>query len=256
VTTDTTNPRFWAISRPDRVTFWYNSARFPTFVTNKNGNTLSFTLSAVQPGDDPGGPKFHITQVTDAAGQGPNPAPNRSFNITYFTKATAKKPQIRGQIASITDHLFDPNHPENGHQLLFNYYDDGNLLSITEAGGFNADGSPDRSASWPGRHLAARQPERPHAGVGGRVAVGVDDILSQALNGTTTVTNTYDPTNLITNNPDNIILSIAEKGPQVQGGGVVLDLSQTSVTAADLGNVMERVSGLTPDVTNVVVLPK
>src|SRR5262249_15660829 len=66
VTTDTTNPRFWAITRPDRVTFWYNSAGFPTFVTDKNGNTLSFTLSAVQPGDDPGGPKFHVTQVTDA----------------------------------------------------------------------------------------------------------------------------------------------------------------------------------------------
>src|SRR5262252_4233651 len=121
VTTDTTNPRFWALTRPDRVTFWYNSAGFPTFVTDKNGNTLSFTLSAVQPGDDPGGPKFHVTQVTDAAGQGTNPAPNRSFNITYFTKATAKKPQIRGKIASITDHL--------GHQLSFGYYDDGNLLN-------------------------------------------------------------------------------------------------------------------------------
>src|SRR5499427_1071902 len=148
VTTDTTNPKFWAITRPDRVTFWYNSAGFPTFVTDKNGNTLSFTLSAVQPGDDPGGPKFHVTQVTDAAGQGPNPAPNRSFNITYFTKQTAKKPQIRGKVASIIDHLFDPNHPENGHQLLFTYYDDGNLLKITEAGGFNADGTPLASRSW------------------------------------------------------------------------------------------------------------
>jgi len=140
VTTDTTNPRFWALTRPDRVTFFYNHDGFPTAVTDKNGNTLSFTLSAVQPGDDPGGPKFHVTQVTDAAGQGPNPAPNRSFNITYFTKATAKKPQIRGKIASITDHL--------GHLLSFSYYDDGNLLSITEAGGSNADGSPLASRSW------------------------------------------------------------------------------------------------------------
>jgi RHS repeat-associated protein len=66
----------------------------------------------------------------------------------------------------------------------------------------------------------------------------------------------YDVYTPITSNPDNVILGIAEKGPQVQGGGVVLDLSQTSVTAADLGNVMARVSGLTPDVTNVVILPK
>jgi RHS repeat-associated protein len=140
VTTDTTNPKFWAITRPDRVTFWYNSSGFPTFVTDKNGNTLSFTLSAVQPGDDPGGPKFHVTQVTDAAGQGSNPAPNRSFNINYFTKATARKPQIRGKIASITDHL--------NHEFDFSYYDDGNLLSITEQGGSNADGSFLASRSW------------------------------------------------------------------------------------------------------------
>ncbi len=121
------------------MTSWYNHDGFPTFVTDKNGNTLSYTLSAVQPGDDPGGPKFHVTQVTDAAGQGSSPAPNRSFNVTYFARATARKPQIRGKVASITDHL--------GHELDFSYYDDGNLLGITEQGGSNADGSflPSRS---------------------------------------------------------------------------------------------------------------
>jgi RHS repeat-associated protein len=140
VTTDTTNPKFWAITRPDRSTFSFNSDGYPTFVTDKNGNTLSFTLTAVQPGDDPGGPKFHITKVTDASGQGSSPAPNRSFNITYFTKATARKPQIRGKVASITDHL--------GHELDFAYYDDGNLLSLTEQGGTNVDGSPLAGRSW------------------------------------------------------------------------------------------------------------
>jgi RHS repeat-associated protein len=140
--------RFWAFTRPDRVTFFYDQQGFPTAVSDRNGNTISFTLSAVQPGDDPGGPKFHVTQVTDAAGQGSSPAPNRSFNVTYFTKATARKPQIRGKIASITDHLFDPQHPERGHQLSFAYYDDGNLLSVTEQGGSNADGSPLASRSW------------------------------------------------------------------------------------------------------------
>jgi RHS repeat-associated protein len=142
VSTDTSlQGRFWAITRPDRVTFFYDSQGFPTAVSDKNGNTLTYTLTAVQPGDDPGGPKFHVTQVTDAAGQGSNPAPNRSFNITYFTKATARKPQIRGKIASITDHLFDPNNAGVGRELDFAYYDDGNLLRITDKGGHNADGS-------------------------------------------------------------------------------------------------------------------
>src|SRR5207248_1360777 len=80
---------------------------------------------------DAGGTKFKITKVTDPGG--------RSFNITYFTKADAKKPQIRGKVKSITDHL--------GRELDFDYYLDGNLLRITQKGGTNPDGSflPDRS---------------------------------------------------------------------------------------------------------------
>jgi RHS repeat-associated protein len=133
VTTDTTNPRYWAITRSDRTTFYFSSDGYPTFVRDRNGNEISFTLTAVQPGDDPGGPKFHVTKVTDAAGQGPSPAPHRSFDITYFTKATAKKPQVRGKVASITDHM--------GHELDLSYYEDGNLLGISEKGSSGVDGS-------------------------------------------------------------------------------------------------------------------
>jgi len=136
-TTDTT--RWWAFTRPDRVTFFYNQSGYPTYVTDRYGNTISFTLTAVQPGDDPSGPKFHITSVTDAAGQGSAPAPRRSYTITYFVKADSVKPQVRGKVKSITDH--------GGHELDFSYYDDGNLLRFVERGGTNADGTflPDRS---------------------------------------------------------------------------------------------------------------
>ncbi|TME54491.1 MAG: RHS repeat protein [Chloroflexi bacterium] len=130
-TTDTN--RWWAFTRPDRVTFFYNQAGYPTYVTDRNGNTISFTLSAVAPADDPGGPKFHITQVIDAAGQGGSPAPNRAFNISYYVKADKVKSHVRGRIKTITDHI--------GHALDFTYYDDGNLLRIVQRGGVNADGS-------------------------------------------------------------------------------------------------------------------
>jgi RHS repeat-associated protein len=128
-TTDTT--RWWALTRPDRVTYFYNQAGYPTYVTDKNGNSLTFTLYQPPTSDNPGHPAFQITKVTDAAG--------RSYTVNYYTKATAKKPQIRGNISSILDH--------SGHELDFNYYEDGNLLSITQRGGTNADGSflPDRS---------------------------------------------------------------------------------------------------------------
>ncbi|MDQ3981342.1 MAG: Ig-like domain-containing protein, partial [Actinomycetota bacterium] len=126
--------RKWALTRPDRVTFFYDSEGYPTSVEDKNGNRISFTLEATPPGEDPGGPKKRITKITDAAGQGATPAPNRSFTIDYYSKAEAKKAHVRGRIESITDH--------NGSVLRFDYYDDGNLLRMTQKGGTNADGTP------------------------------------------------------------------------------------------------------------------
>src|SRR5205807_549124 len=91
------------------------------------------------PGDDPGGPKKRIIAITDAAGLEANPAANRTFRIDYYTKDEVKQAHIRGKIQRITDH--------NGSALDFQYYEDGNLLRLTQRGGTNADGSPlaDRS---------------------------------------------------------------------------------------------------------------
>jgi RHS repeat-associated protein len=123
--------KYWALTRPDRVTFYYDQDGFPRSVVDANGNTLTFTKTAVEPADDPGGPKFKTTALTDAGG--------RNFAIAYFTKDDAKKPQIRGKVKSITDHI--------GRQLAFDYYFDGNLLRVTQKGGLNPDNSllPDRS---------------------------------------------------------------------------------------------------------------
>ncbi len=117
--------RRWALTRPDKVTFFFDTDGYPTAVTDRNNNTLSFTLTDVAPGDDPGGPKKHVTAVTDAGG--------RAFTVVYYTKADAKKPQVRGKVKRITDHT--------GHALDFDYYEDGNLLRITQRGGVNADGT-------------------------------------------------------------------------------------------------------------------
>ncbi len=111
--------------RPDRVTYFFDEDGYPTFVKDKNGNELQFTLQNTPAGEDPGGPKKRITAVTDAGG--------RSFSIDYYEKAEAPKPQIRGNIQTISDH--------SGSKLDFDYYDDGNLLRITQRGGTNADGS-------------------------------------------------------------------------------------------------------------------
>jgi RHS repeat-associated protein len=51
-----------------------------------------------------------------------------------------RRPHVRGKIKSIVDH--------EGHEVDFSYYDDGNLLRLTEPGGTNADGSPLAARSW------------------------------------------------------------------------------------------------------------
>jgi RHS repeat-associated protein len=131
--------RTWAITRPDRVTFFFDADGYPTFVRDRNGNELQFVLQNTPSGEDPGGPAKRIVEVRDNVRSGSAAADSKSFTIAYYSKTEAKKPQVRGNIKSITDH--------NGSALRFDYYDDGNLLRITQAGGANADGSflPDRS---------------------------------------------------------------------------------------------------------------
>jgi RHS repeat-associated protein len=121
----------WAITRPDGVTYFFDSGGYPTSVSDRNGNVLTYTLENVSSADDPGGVAERITRVTDAGG--------RSFSLDYYTKNEVKKPQMRGKLQMLTDHL--------GHTLSFEYYADGNLLRISQAGGFNPDGTyvPDRS---------------------------------------------------------------------------------------------------------------
>ena len=115
----------WAMARPDKVTFYFDVDGFPTLVEDRNGNRITFVLEETPAGEDPGGPKKRVIAVTDPAG--------RSFTIDYWSKDEAKKAHVRGKIQTIRD--FD------GSRLDFDYYDDGNLLRLTQRGGTNANGS-------------------------------------------------------------------------------------------------------------------
>ncbi len=128
---DTDPDRAWAVSRPDHVTFFFTEDGFPTQIVDKNNNTLRFTLQDTPSGEDPGGPKKRVTAITDPGG--------RAFTITHYSKDEAKQAHVRGKIKRITDH--------SGHALDFEYYEDGNLLRITQRGGSTATGDflPDRT---------------------------------------------------------------------------------------------------------------
>ncbi|MFG1610898.1 RHS repeat-associated core domain-containing protein [Actinoplanes sp. NPDC049265] len=62
----------------------------------------------------------------------------------------------------------------------------------------------------------------------------------------------YTPT---TGNVSRIVSSVASKGSQVQGGGVVVDLSRTSVSADQLANIQARIAGTGARVGQIEVIP-
>ncbi|WP_158632057.1 polymorphic toxin-type HINT domain-containing protein [Micromonospora sp. Llam0] len=62
----------------------------------------------------------------------------------------------------------------------------------------------------------------------------------------------YTPT---TRNVSRIVSAVATKGGQVRGGGVIIDLSQTSVTADQLANIQARIAGTGARVGQIEVMP-
>ena len=58
-----------------------------------------------------------------------------------------------------------------------------------------------------------------------------------------------------TGDVDRIVGTVVSKGSQVHGGGVIADLSRTTVTVEQLGNIGARVAGGTSRVSSVVILP-
>ncbi|MER7008585.1 polymorphic toxin-type HINT domain-containing protein [Dactylosporangium sp. NPDC000555] len=62
----------------------------------------------------------------------------------------------------------------------------------------------------------------------------------------------YTPT---TGNVSRIVSAVASKGSQVQGGGVIIDLSRTSVTADQLANIQARIAGTGARVGQIEVMP-
>ena len=61
----------------------------------------------------------------------------------------------------------------------------------------------------------------------------------------------YTPT---TGNLSRIVSAIASKGSQVNGGGVVLDLSKSPLTGVDPAALLSRVQGVTPNVSDIIIL--
>jgi len=65
----------------------------------------------------------------------------------------------------------------------------------------------------------------------------------------------YDVYTPKTANPDRIVSAIAKKNSQASG--IVLDLTETSVTPSQLGNILKRVQGAgATDIHDIVIIGK
>lgn len=61
----------------------------------------------------------------------------------------------------------------------------------------------------------------------------------------------YTPT---TGSLDRIVSTIASKGSQVRGGGVVLDLSLSPLFGVDAAALLARVRGVTKNISNIIIV--
>jgi len=124
------NP-MWKLTRPDRVSFTYNSYGYPLKVQDRYGNALTYTLEAPAAITSPAaGDYSQISDVTDAK--------LAKFHLDYFASSDGVATKVIGKVKDIQDH--------SGHTLAFNYYDDGNLMSLVEKGGTTAASTvPDRT---------------------------------------------------------------------------------------------------------------
>lgn len=117
--------KYWALTRPDRTSFYFNEPGWPTRVEDANGNALVYTLADVASGEDAYGLAKRVSKITDAGG--------RDATLAYYAKAESPTTAVRGKLKSLTDHA--------GRVTRFDYYDDGNLLRVTQVAGVGDDGS-------------------------------------------------------------------------------------------------------------------
>lgn len=120
-------------------------------------------------------------------------------------------------------------------------------LTIIEGGEYS--GSELNAAEYmanQGNEVILRPP------TGTRAEGNTSDLLVNGVN--------YDVYTPKTNNPDNIIKAIAKKNNQTTG--IVLDLSNTKVTADELGDILARVKGCIEkggkscNINDIIILPK
>ncbi|MER6347880.1 golvesin C-terminal-like domain-containing protein [Streptomyces sp. NPDC001595] len=111
------DPKAWSLTRPDRTQFFFDCDGYLTSITDKNGNTQTYTYAERKSNNKP--VKF-LTYIED-------PTARQSLTVTYYTKADTSSPKIIDHVKSMTD--------VSGRKITFEYSDKGLLTKLTDGAG-------------------------------------------------------------------------------------------------------------------------
>lgn len=111
------DPKAWSLTRPDRTQFFFDCDGYLTSITDKNGNTQTYTYEERKSNNKP--VKF-LRYTTDPAGR-------QSLTVEYYTKADTSSPKIIDHVKSMTD--------ISGRKVAFEYSDKGLLTQLTDGAG-------------------------------------------------------------------------------------------------------------------------
>ncbi|MEU1893675.1 DNRLRE domain-containing protein [Streptomyces pristinaespiralis] len=111
------DPKAWSLTRPDRSQFFFDCDGYLTSITDKNGNTQTYTYEERKSNNKP--VKF-LRYITDPAGR-------QSLTVEYYTKADTSSPKIIDHVRSMTD--------ISGRKVTFEYSDKGLMTKLTDGAG-------------------------------------------------------------------------------------------------------------------------
>ncbi|MFF3290685.1 DNRLRE domain-containing protein [Streptomyces sp. NPDC003023] len=111
------DPKAWSLTRPDRSQFFFDCDGYLTSITDKNGNTQTYTYEERKSNNKP--VKF-LRYITDPAGR-------QSLTVEYYTKADTSSPKIIDHVKSMTD--------ISGRKVTLEYSDKGLMTKLTDGAG-------------------------------------------------------------------------------------------------------------------------
>ena len=136
--------RYWRITRPDGMTYWFDNEGYPTLRHRSQRQRAGVRAGADRVG-------LRSGRAHEAGHRRSRTPAVESYLVDYFEEGTrCRAVRVRGNVRGASSTTRAP-------KLLFDYYRDGNLRTLTQVGGVSAEGGRGRG---PDDDLHLHQPPR------------------------------------------------------------------------------------------------